>query len=210
MAIIKQTPKGDYHVVSSVEFVKFSDVLSWRGIYRTYKLPDLSRCREEVAVVNVPIRADFSDPLTSFERACVECETCALYGGAIAASPDDAPLLVFERQAAWERVKAERDSYLASGIQTPYGEFDSDLTSILNIVGAAAIATQVGEAWSDQWILKDRSTVTLTRDQLLEVGALLAAFRSQTYRRGDELYRAIQLADTPEAVRAINWHQGLA
>ena len=220
MPIIKPVLSGPdktltYHRVERVEICRVDGQILWSGHYRSFIDGEEARQpgvvgRGHNIVAGVPLVPLGDDPIAAFETAAVMHPKSEFYGGQVVPSAEVYTPVEWARKSQWESVKVGRDTALAGGVDTPYGRFDSDLTSIVNVIGAASIAVQMPETWSDQWILADRSVVTLNKSQLMEVGAILADFRSRTYRRGDELYRAIQEAVTVDDVRAITWSPGLA
>lgn len=220
MPIVKSISNGPeisltYHVVERVEFSRVGGSLIWGAHYRSYidgeeaRQPD-KRARQAGLAGGVPLVPLGTDPIGAFESAAVLSPSSEFFGGQVVPHATVYTPVEWARKSQWESVKVGRDAALAGGVDTPYGRFDSDLTSIVNVIGASAMAAQMPDTWSDQWILADRSAVTLNKAQLMEVGAILADFRSRTYRRGDELYRAIQEVTTTDDVRAITWSPGLA
>lgn len=207
MPIVKQTLQGGkdlhYHVVTSVEFLRKPGGLHWRGSYRSYD--SFAGTRPPVAsgtITGVPV-SDFSvDPIEAFERACIAHPDNVFFGGEYVAPGDTPGGLEVERRLAWARVKTARDVHLDGGVDTPYGRFDSDLVSIVNILGAKE---SMLENSSMPWIRKDYSQVSLTKVQIGEIGNALAAFRAQGYGWGSALHSQIDAASTAEAVRAIVW-----
>lgn len=220
MPIIKAITVGPsrvytYHSVERVEFCRVDGQVLWSGHYRSFtdgeeaRTPGMRAPGYEIAT-SVPLVPLGMDPIAAFEAAAVLSPQSEFFGGQVVPHATVYTPAEWARRGQWEAVKTGRDAALAGGVDTPYGRFDSDLTSIVNVIGAASIAAQMPDTWSDQWILADRSVVTLNKAQLMEVGAILADFRSRTYRRGDELYRAIQEAATADDVRAITWSPGVA
>lgn len=203
-----------YFEITKVEYVRFGTTRAWRAQFNAW--PDSEEPKKPGSQPSYTgtdagvAMAVTADPFSAYEEAAVNTPGSNFYGGEIVADVQSYSSLEWARITQWGKVKIERDAYRAGGIDTPYGRFDSDLESIVNMIGAATIAAQMPESWSDQWILKDRSSITLSRAQLLEVGAIAATFRGGTYRRGDELYQAIQQAGTVETVRAITWSPGVA
>lgn len=207
MPIVKPAGQGSkaavYHAVTSVEFSRRSGTLAWRGSYRSFK--DVGGTTPAVSmgtIEGVPV-SDFSvDPLEAFERACIAAPDNVFFGGEYVAPGDTPGGLEVERRLAWARVKTARDVHLDGGVDTPYGRFDSDLVSIVNILGAKE---SMLENSSMPWIRKDYSQVSLTKVQIGEIGNALAAFRAQGYGWGSALHSQIDAASTAEAVRAIVW-----
>ena len=221
MPIIKTTTDSvspSYFEVTSVEFIRLGDGYTWRANYNAWPDADQRKtpgAKPQYAATDhdVPLPQGLnplSDLFGAYESAAVSSTGSHFYGGQVVAKVEEHTPVEWARITQWERIKVQRDAYRAGGIDTPYGRFDSDLESIVNMIGAATIAAQQSETWTDQWILKDRTVVTLNRAQLLEVGALAAAFRGTNYRRGDELYTALQAAQTVAEVRAITWSPGVA
>lgn len=221
MPIIKTATDGvspSYFEVTSVEFIRLGDGYTWRANYNAWPDADQRKtpgAKPQYAATDhdVPLPQGLnplSDLFGAYESAAVSSTGSHFYGGQVVAKVEEYTPVEWARITQWERIKVQRDAALSGGVDTPYGRFDTDLTSIVNVIGAASIAAQAPETWSDQWILADRTVVTLNKAQLMEVGAILADFRSRMYRRGDELYNALQSAPTVEAVRAINWSPGLA
>lgn len=217
MPIIK-TPSGAdqpaYYTISQVEIVRVYGEYQWRAAFSIWPSVEASRTPGAKPIAtgvdtSVPL-AMATDVFAAYEAAAVLTPNSNFYGGEVVADTQAYTPVEWARITQWGKVKIQRDATLAGGVDTPYGRFDTDLTSIVNVIGAASIAAQAPETWSDQWILADRTVVTLNKAQLMEVGAILADFRSRTYRRGDELYNALQSAPTLEAVRAITWSPGVA
>lgn len=192
-----------YHTFTSVEFVRKPGGLHWRGFYRSFSgSGGAGPALATGTIEGVPL-TDFSvDPIEAFERACIAHPDNVFFGGEYVAPGDTLGGLEVERRLAWARVKAARDAYLDSGVDTPYGRFDSDLVSIVNILGAK---DSMPENSSMPWIRKDYSQVSLTKVQIGEIGNALAAFRAQGYGWGSALHSQIDAASTVEAVRAIVW-----
>lgn len=205
MPVIKAVPHGGVittrHVLQSVEVSVIGGARRWKARYMSY-VGDAQTPTTSGTIQDVPIRAFGDDIIAAFEQACVETPASALYGGIHVPHGAAGDLVEIERAAAWAKVKVARDAYLDAGVATPYGVFDSDLVSIVNILGAAA-ATPEGA--TVQWILKDSSTAVLTKAQIVEVGALLAASRSAAYTCGAGLRAQIDAAMTAEDARAIVW-----
>lgn len=204
MPIIKALPgtsgPANVHVITSVEIFSTPGGLRWVGKYRSSESGGATPTAFGT-LTDVPFAQTAGNPVEAFEAAAVAQVGSLFHGGEVVPAGQGA--LWMEQQIAWARVKRSRDAYLDSGVQTPYGMFDSDLVSIVNVLGATAA---LPEGATTPWILKDSSTVTLTRSQVSEVGALLAAFRSAGYTHGSALRAQIDSEQqTVEAVRAIAW-----
>lgn len=212
MPIIKAITVGPsrvytYHSVERVEFCRVDGQVLWSGHYRSFtdgeeaRTPGMRAPGYDIAT-SVPLVPLGTDPIAAFEAAAVLSPQSEFFGGQVVSSAEVYTPVEWARKRQWEAVKIGRDAYLLGGISTPYGTFDTDLTSIVNILGAAAA---LPEGASTQWILKDNTTATLTRAQVGEVGALLAAFRAAAYAHGADLRALIDGAATTEAVSAVVW-----
>lgn len=207
MPILKQLQLGalttSLHKVSSVEFHLVNGALSCRGRYLSYRDGDsLVRPESSGTVTAVTLPELNGDPIAAFEIACVATPGCVFYGGVYVAPGSPTATLEMEKTQAWTRVKLARDAHLDAGVTTSVGTFDSDLNTLVNVLGAAATTPDGG---SRGWILADHTPVVLTKAQVLELGAALATLRDTSYSRGSTLYAQIQAAQTVEEVRAVVW-----
>lgn len=202
MPIIKETPRGDYHVIRSVEFFAAGPSMCWRGKFDSYRLPNLNQrlAQTEIEATVCPVQP--SDPLADFEIYCVNLQDSPLHDGELVAAVQPGHILAAERAAAWARVRQSRDNYLSSGCATSHGRFDTDLVSIVNLLGATS---SMAPGQTMPWILEDHSVVTLSREALVAVGQELSAYRAMVYAHGSNLYQQIQSAATVEEVRAVRW-----
>lgn len=192
-----------YHTFTSVEFVRKPGGLHWRGFYRSFSgSGGAGPALATGTIEGVPL-TDFSvDPIEALERACIAHPDNVFFGGEYAAPGDVSGGLEVERILAWQRVKGARDAYLNAGVDTPFGRFDSDLNTLVNLLGAVA---EMPEGGSQGWILADHTPVILAKPQLQALGAALKTLRDSSYAQGSALYAQIQAAQTAEAVRAISW-----
>lgn len=207
MPVIKSTPGGpegaNFHVVHCVEFFRLDGALCWRGKHMSYNSANTSTTPTAVGtLVGVPV-TDFSvDPIEAFEKACIAHPGNVFSGGEYVPPGQEFAPLGLEKSLAWARVKLGRDAYLDAGVTTSVGVFDSDLNTLVNVLGAAATML---DGDSRGWILADHTPVVLTKAQVLELGAALAALRDSTYEQGSALYAQIQAAQTPEEARSVSW-----
>lgn len=207
MPVLKSVQWGaaptTYHRVWALEIQLVNGLLVCKGRYLSYAdASATSRPESSGTITGVPFTGTLGDPLEAFERACVNTPGNPLYGGTYTTSGSAQSSLEVERALAWGRIKVGRDAHLDGGVSTPYGVFDSDLVSIVNILGAAAT---LPEGATMAWILKDNTAVTLTRSQVADVGSILAAFRSTVYAQGSSLRDQVEAAETAEAVKAVVW-----
>ena len=206
MPIIKSIIQGGkealYHTVSYVEYYHKAEGLAWRGKFQSFSSAGPVEPPLHTGVeLGIPVSAPSLDPIRAFEEACVADPSSTFYGGEYT-PPGTNTSLALEKVVAWARVKTARDVHLDGGVDTPYGRFDSDLVSIVNILGAKE---SMLENSSMPWIRKDYSQVSLSKVQIGEIGNALAAFRAQGYGWGSALHSQIDAASTVEAVRAISW-----
>lgn len=206
MPILKSITQGGkealYHTVSYVEYYHKAEGLAWRGKFQSFSSAGPVEPPLHTGVeLGIPVSAPSLDPIRAFEEACVADPSSTFYGGEYT-PPGTNTSLALEKVVAWARVKSGRDAYLDGGVDTPYGRFDSDLVSIVNILGARE---SMPENASMLWIRKDYSQVSLTKVQIGEIGNALAAFRAQGYGWGSALHSQIDAAQTVEDVRAISW-----
>lgn len=207
MPIIKSISQGGntsvYHSVGYVEYYHKSEGLSWRGKFQSFSsagpvTPPLHTGVE----LGIPVSAPGPDPVRAFEEACIATPSSIFYGGEYVEPGQSSTSLSLEKTVAWQRVKGARDAYLNAGVDTPFGRFDSDLNTLVNLLGAVA---EMPEGGSQGWILADHTPVILTKPQLRALGAALKTLRDSSYAQGSALYAQIQAAQTAEAVRAISW-----
>lgn len=210
MPLIKQTTTdrglpASFHIIDYVEIFRLGSRLGWRAHYRSYASAEAYRFQAENVLGKgtlhgVPYQPG-EDPINAFEQAAATFEGGEMFGAEVVESLEPATRLEILKVDQWTRVKHARDAYLSAGVSTPYGVFDSDLTSIVNLLGASAT---VGSE-PVTWILADNSVTTLTATQLQEVGAALAAFRSAVYARGAELRAQIDAAEDEVTLRQLTW-----
>lgn len=201
-SIVQDGKESLYHTVSYVEYYHKAEGLAWRGKFQSFSSagpvePPLHSGVE----LGIPVSAPNLDPIRAFEEACVANPSSTFYGGEYTL-PGTNTSLTLEKVVAWARVKGARDAYLNAGVDTPLGRFDSDLNTLVNLLGAVA---EMPEGGSQGWILADHTPVILTKPQLRALGAALKTLRDSSYAQGSALYAQIQAAQTVEAVRAISW-----
>lgn len=206
MPIIKSLPgasgPANVHVVTSVEIFATPLGLRWVGKYRSSESGG-SAPTAFGTIAGVPVTAITEDPVAAFEQACIAHADNVFSGGEYAAPGAASPVgLDVERTLAWGRVKASRDAYLNSGVDTPVGRFDSDLNTLVNLLGAL---DDMPEDASQGWILADHTPVTMSKVQLRALGAALKHLRDSGYARGSALYAQIQAAEDVESLRSIVW-----
>lgn len=117
------------------------------------------------------------------------------------------PLEVF-RARRWEALKAARDAAIDGGVDTPFGRFDTDATSRA-LLGDAVLGAQIMIAqnlpFEVTWTLADNSSVTLTAQQLVQVGLLALAHVAACHDRGRQRRAQLAAATTREAIEGVVW-----
>ena len=112
------------------------------------------------------------------------------------------------KDAAWERIKAARGTYIDLPLVTPYGTFDSGAKDRINITDAILLLqtlTSLGTPTSIVFTLANNSTQTLNTAEMVTVGLLLgqkvqAAHANARVRRAE-----IEASTTKEQIDAIVW-----
>lgn len=212
MPIIKAITVGPsrvhtYHSVERVEFCRVDGQVLWSGHYRSFtdgeeaRTPGVRAPGYEIAT-SVPLVPLGTDPVAAFEAAAVLSPQSEFFGGQVVPHATVYTPAEWARKGQWEAVKIGRDAHLDAGVTTTVGRFDSDLNTLVNVLGAAATML---DGDTRGWILADHSPVVLSKAQVLELGAALVTLRDTSYAQGATLYAQIQAAQTAEAVRAVVW-----
>jgi len=212
MPIVKAINAGPdkvltYHTVERVEFCRVNGELLWSGHYRSFTDGEEARqpggrARGHDIAAGVPLVSLGTDPIAAFEAASVLHPKSEFFGGQVVPHATVYAPAEWARKVQWEAVKIGRDAHLDAGVTTTVGRFDSDLNTLVNVLGAAATML---DGDTRGWILADHSPVVLSKAQVLELGAALATLRDTSYAQGSTLYAQIQAAQTAEAVRAVVW-----
>lgn len=108
----------------------------------------------------------------------------------------------------WNMLKRTRDQKLQAPLLTDYGVFDADTRSQKNITDAVQLL-QVLEAQQPnqtiEFTLSDNTVVTLTTQQMTNVGLALGQRTQQIYNISRQLRTQLDLAQTAQEVEAITW-----
>ena len=118
------------------------------------------------------------------------------------------------RQAKWEEVKQWREgASTAPLLETRFGIFDADAKAMSNIkdavAGLSAAAMLGQEPESIRWTMADENIVryvSLTPNELREVGVLLMGRATAAHDRSRALFDEIEVAITFETLNAITWN----
>lgn len=105
-------------------------------------------------------------------------------------------------------VKEARQLEINSPLTTPYGVFQCRPEDRQNLADAVLLAKSLSDRAlpSDTvWTLADNSVVTLTLEQLIDVGLLLGARTQSAHAKSRILRQNIDEASTTEAVLAVIW-----
>ena len=109
------------------------------------------------------------------------------------------------KDAAWERIKAARETHIDAPLTTPYGTFDSGPKDRTNITDGVLWLQTLATPTSIDVTLADNTTATLTTTEMIAVGLLLgqkvqAAHANARVRRAE-----IEASTTKEQIDAIVW-----
>ena len=199
------------HVIDTVDFVLNNGVPVWRGYYRSFKNLDDYLSPDQVhsdsgRISGIGVTELGSNPIAAFELAATLSDRSPFYGGTLMSQEETLlnALEVYKIQQ-WETIKYFRDLALISGVNTPYGKFDTDVTSLVNMLGTVSIGEAQGPSWSTPWITFDNITTVLTVSQLRQIGALIAKWRGDCYTKGSTLRLALESANTKESIRSVVW-----
>lgn len=111
-----------------------------------------------------------------------------------------------------ETLKARRDSCIDQGFTVAgIGTFDSDEKSRANITGATVLATiaqSQGQPFVMSWKLQDNTVKVLTGAQMIAVGIAAGQRVAACHARAQQLGAAIEAANTPEQIDAIDINAG--
>ena len=112
------------------------------------------------------------------------------------------------KNAKWEQIKTSRDQLINGLLQTPFGTFDADPKSQKSITDAIMLLQTLeamGTPETVDFTLADNTTVTLTTQQIIQVGLLLGQRTQNAYVKGRLLREMIDQATTITAVQTITW-----
>lgn len=112
------------------------------------------------------------------------------------------------RQLRWMQIKQDRNAAENGGFVWDGAVFDSDPISQARIQGAVQLAMAAaanGQPFSVDWTLADNTVRTLNEQEMIAVGAALAAHVRACHELGRELRAQIEAAATPEDAAAITW-----
>lgn len=116
-----------------------------------------------------------------------------------------APPLEEVRARQWEAIKEARDRAENSTFTWRGHVLDADKPRITGAATGALIAKGLGTSFEDTWTLADNSTITVTSDDLIEMGQALIAHVSACHAKARALRELINQASSIEEVEAIQW-----
>ena len=199
------------HVIDTVDFVLNNGVPVWRGYYRSFKNLDDYLSPDQVhsdsgRISGIGVTELGTNPIAAFELAATLSNRSPFYGGTLMSQEETLlnALEVYKIQQ-WETIKYSRDNALIQGVDTPYGKFNTDVTSLVNMLGAVSVGETQGPTWSTSWIKFDNTPTTLTVPQLRHIGALVANWRGACYTQGGVLRAILESANTKETIRSVVW-----
>jgi Domain of unknown function (DUF4376) len=109
----------------------------------------------------------------------------------------------------WTEVKKAREAAEFGGFEWDGSTFDSDPVSQSRIQGAVLLASQLGEAFSQQWTLADNSQRTLNAADMLQVGFALATHINSVHSRGRQIRDLINTAAASE-LPSLHWDMAIS
>ena len=104
-----------------------------------------------------------------------------------------------------------RDKKATSGLETPFGRFDTDIASQQKISGAvlmALIAAQSQQPFSVDWRLAGNGLVTLNATTMMQVGVLIGQHVAACQDRKNDLDAALDAATTLAEIEAVDVESG--
>lgn len=107
------------------------------------------------------------------------------------------------RDAAWVAIKRERDRREMLDLETPYGVFQVNAKGRKNIESSVQMLRakqEVGLEATIKFTLEDDSRVTLTYEQMREVGLLLGQQIDEVHQTSRALYDLIYASDDPASI----------
>ena len=122
------------------------------------------------------------------------------------------PTLTELQDAAWSRIKDERDRREQSGAPYLGKVLDSDEKSVTRIsiaVQAAQAAISAGTAFSLNWTMQDNSVVTMTAAEVVGMSVALATHSNGLHLAAravrENIFAATDAAGVEEAEKAVVW-----
>lgn len=112
------------------------------------------------------------------------------------------------KDAKWDTIKIARAQANTAPLSTPYGTFDANIVSQKSITDAILLLQtleQLGTPTTIDFTLTNNTTVTLTTQQMVNVGLLLGQRTQEVYATGRALRAQIDAATTVAEVEAITW-----
>ena len=112
------------------------------------------------------------------------------------------------KAARWAAIKVARDAAITKPLVTPYGTFDATPVAQKSITDAVLMLQTLqamGTPETIDFTLANNTTVTLTTEQMVNVGLLLGAQTQAAYTMGRGLRVQIEAATSIAQVEAITW-----
>jgi len=112
------------------------------------------------------------------------------------------------RYSAWQSMKANRDEQNLKPIVVNGNLFDANQLSQQRINGAVTLAMLAPDSWTIEWTLADNTTVTLTKQDILDLGIAIGTRTSQVFEYARQLRAQIEQTNTLEELSSITWEFG--
>lgn len=155
-----------------------------------------------VEYVTVPLTALGGAPLGALDAYLASVGQYLEGGAAVASTHADLGAL---KARKWAEIKAHRDVAESAPFMWNGRVYDADAKRINGAATLALIAASQGVEFTETWTLHDNTRVTLTGPDILALGAALARHVSGVHEYARGLRDAIEAAETPEALAAIQW-----
>lgn len=109
------------------------------------------------------------------------------------------------KAAKWDALKVERLARETAPLSYLETTFDADFASQQKINGAVTLALMSGSLTTMDWTDANNNTVTLTKVELLGLGAALGQRTSDIYSQARALRTQVESATSVEELNAVNW-----
>ena len=109
------------------------------------------------------------------------------------------------KRAKWLEIKQARQNEINSGLYFNGNIYDINPKSQTNISLIAQLAQNMPENWTTSWVLKNNTSVELTRLEVLQLNLAVAEKLNQLYQKSQRLRELIDSYSTIEQLLTINW-----
>lgn len=110
----------------------------------------------------------------------------------------------------WDEVKQKREQVICEDLETPYGVLQcrpKDRQNITDAILLAQALTAMDAPVQIDWTMADNTVVTLSAEQLTNIGLILGQKVQAAHARARELRAAIEECTSVAEVNALSWDQ---